>query len=237
MMLRLSVRAVVGIANATGPRTVPAMPTTQTHNTPTPTPTFEGRPLAGRTVGVDIDGVLYQFVPSLRRHALRSGLRGVNELPDPHEWDFAKQWNMTSEQLVALMHDAVDNGELLSDLVPYPGSASGLSLLRHAGAQVRLVTDRAWLGRSPAVVQARTFGWLQRNHLEYDNLTFAADKRSVPCDFFIEDRPKNVQDLIGAGVDTFVRDHPYNRHVTVAPTRRVPDVWSFAVQVITEAAA
>lgn len=189
-------------------------------------------------IGVDIDGVLYPFVAALRTHIANRTNVPLERLGEPTEWDFAEQWGMTSSELAAWMHDGVETGDLLLAGGTYPGAAEALRRLRQAGHRIHLITNRGWLAPSnPGKAEDRTRNWLAANDMEYETLTFSPDKTSVRTDVFIEDRPKNFLALRQAGVDAYLRDHPFNADTPVPAGRRVRSMTEFADRVLTDAYA
>jgi phosphoglycolate phosphatase-like HAD superfamily hydrolase len=183
-------------------------------------------------VGVDLDGVVFDFVDSLRRHLTATLGRPAETMPDASTWDFyADDWGLTLEEFLAHCHEAANAGVLFTTGAPYPGVVDGLQSLLDAGHSVHLVTDRAGFG-APGVAQAQTQAWLADNRVPFTSLTLTSDKTSVPTDVFIEDRPKFFTELTAAGVPTFLRSHRYNESVDCPPDRRVRDFSAFTRAVL-----
>jgi hypothetical protein len=184
-------------------------------------------PAGPRVIGVDLDGVCYPFVPVLRAHVMAHTGRPFVTLPDPTAFDFAAQWSMTTAELLGWMRHAVSEGALFAAGDPYPGVVSGLRRLAAAGHRIHVVTDRP---DGPA--RDRTRAWLRRHQVTFHDLTFTADKTGVGADVFIEDKPSNYAALVAAGVDTYLRSHPYNAHVRTPPGRRVASFTAFTARVL-----
>lgn len=171
-------------------------------------------------VGVDLDGVCYDFVDSVRRHLDRP------ELPDADCWDFFKhQWGMTTADFLACCAEGVDAGVIFRTGEPLPETAWALHALKGMGHTIHIVTNRNFGKRS---VQ-NTADWLADHDLPYHTLTFAADKTTVPVDVFIEDNVENYQALDADGVAAFLMDRPWNRHLDTA--RRVWSLTDFVYAV------
>ena len=182
-------------------------------------------------VGVDLDGVCYDFVDALRSWVATTTGRCPSTLPEPTCWDFPMaDWGMTVEEFLAHFHAGVAAEHIFAVGDPYPGVAAGLRALVGAGHRVHIVTDRS-VGLF-GVGERLTRSWLARHDLAHTTLTISADKTSVRTDVFVEDRPKNYDQLVAAGVDVFLRDHPYNAHVTVPAGRRVAGFTEFAAAVL-----
>ena len=181
---------------------------------------------------MDIDGVMYPFFENLRPHVARATGRRVADLQDPPVWDLALAWTVEPQLMLELLHDAVDNGTLMQDGAPYPGVVAGLTALRAAGHRIHVVTDRAGLGHVEGRAENRTTAWLASWAIPYDTVTFTGDKTSVHTDVFIEDRPTNYRALSQAGVDTYLRVHPYNAQETAPASRRVHSFAAFTAGVL-----
>lgn len=183
-------------------------------------------------IGVDIDAVLYPYIPQLRHFAVTTLKRPAQQFPDPRSWDFAAAWDLTGTQLRTLMHAGVDQGTVLTGAAPLTGAVPALGQLLAAGHTVHLVTDRAALGEIPGRAVRQTRAWLRAHAVPYTSLTFAGDKTCVATDIFVEDKPTNIDALVEAGVDTYVVDYPYNRHVQVRTGRRVPSFAAAAAHIL-----
>lgn len=112
-------------------------------------------------------------------------------------------------------------------MTPCPGSWTPWGPWPGRGTPCTWVTDRGSWG-SPGRALELTHAWLEAHGVPFDTLTIAADKTTVPCQVFIEDRPENFTALRQAGVDAYLRSWPYNEHVPTPPGRRVADLTQFA---------
>jgi hypothetical protein len=183
-------------------------------------------------IGVDLDGVAYDFSGALRDYIADSTGRRAETMPDPAVWHFySEQWGMTHQEYLAAAHKAVDSGRLFGEGAAMEGAAAGTQALLRAGHRVHLVTDRAGLGSSGAA-QRNTMRWLAAEQIAYTTLTFTSDKTSVRTDRFIDDRAENFLALELAGVDAYLRDQPWNAHVACRPGRRVSDFTAFVQTIL-----
>ena len=81
------------------------------------------------------------------------------------------------------------------------------------GHTIHFVTDR-FIGRK---AQQATVEWLQEHEIQYDSLTFSADKTLIKTDIFLDDKPSHVDDLRAVGVEAWLLNcgrsdqtgHPY----------------------------
>lgn len=172
-------------------------------------------------IGVDLDGVCYDFAGAVRRHVLATTSRTHQSMPAPTTWHFYEtDWDMPLAEFIDHVNAGVAAGIIFGTGDPYPGVQAGLTELLARGHRIHIITDR---GRSgpPGAGEALTRAWLAEHDLPYTTLTVSGDKTAVRTDVFIDDRPENYLALRGAGVDAFLRSHPYNAHVDTPPGRRV----------------
>lgn len=175
-------------------------------------------------VGVDLDGVGYDFVDSVRtwllrclpkNHPGRSELGRMGYRDNETTWDFYENWNLSLDEFLFLCALGVDAEHVFRVGVPHEGFVEGLHLLRDSGHTVSIVTDRS-LG---ALSRESTLGWLNEWAIPYDDLIFTEDKTSVKADIFIEDRGRNYYALHNAGTLCYLLDRPWNRHVDAGEFR------------------
>lgn len=171
-------------------------------------------------VGVDLDGVVYNFTKKFNECALREGY----ELGPDDCWNYFERSGMTREIFEKVMHDSVDDlqlfwrGDMLDD------AASHIRALRAAGHSIHIVTHRV-SGNIFTSEQATRY-WLTFKEIEYDSLTFSKDKTVVPVDVFIEDNVDNYDALDAAGVKSYLVNRPYNQQQD--NRRRVSSFGDFA---------
>jgi phosphoglycolate phosphatase-like HAD superfamily hydrolase len=189
--------------------------------------TTYNEPASPLAVGIDIDGCLYDFVGAVRRYRVQ--VYGLDQatMPPARQWAFFTDWGMSLQEFLADVHAGVEAGVIFGEGDPLPGVVDALGALAGAGHSLHLVTDRGSWG-SPGRALELTHAWLEAHGVPFDTLTIAADKTTVPCQVFIEDRPENFTALRQAGVDAYLRSWPYNEHVPTPPGRRVADLTQFA---------
>lgn len=176
-------------------------------------------------IGLDLDGVGYDFLGSLRQFLVSSTGRHASELPDAVRWEFYEDWGLTLQEFLAHCHAGVDAGVVFSYGPPIHRYAQLVARLRTAGHRVHLVTDRAF--GAAGASQAATRHWLARHNIVVDTLTFSADKTCVPTQVFIEDKLSNYDALAAAGVHAVLLNRPYNQ-VPDDGRRRVDTLEQFA---------
>ena len=187
-------------------------------------------------VGVDLDGVLYDFNDALRRY-----IGGNLEThPEPTVWSYWTEWKMVKAEFWETVAAGVDAGVIFGTGGIAPGAIFWMNQMRSAGHTLHIVTARS-SGRpaTPALASAaeiNTRHWIQRFHVPYDTLTFAHDKTSVPTDVFVEDKLGNYDALEAAGSQAWLIDRPCNQQEGCT-RRRVASFEKFAQAVLAQPAA
>lgn len=176
-------------------------------------------------VGIDLDGVCYDFSASLRAYLDASGgLPDGCSYADPRRWEFYEDWGFSLVQFKQLCNDGVDAGFVFSYGDPFPRVAEAFAWIKAAGHSIHIVTDRSF--GQPGASAAATIQWLARHELPFDSITFSSDKTVAGVDVMVDDKPENYAALRGAGVDAYLLTRPWNQHVPDA--QRVLDLLHFA---------
>lgn len=163
-------------------------------------------------VGVDLDGVLFNFQNAFRRyfhevnggHGIGNCLYGCNYEGD---WHFYRKWGIDDQRFLQLCHSGADEGHIFSGGIKR-GAKAAMDRIAKV-AEIHIVTDRSF-GSTPQVSQDLTRRWLAKYKIPYDTLTFSADKTSVPTDMFVEDKLENYDALTAAGVKAYLINRPWN---------------------------
>ena len=159
------------------------------------------------SIGIDLDGVCYDFVDALRQYAAGHHGKPLWSMPEAATWTFYKdQWGWTTEEFREICDLGVDRGHLFKLGTPIDGALAGMKALSEF-AELHIITNRFFGSRSAANTKA----WLDAWGFPYDSLTFDADKTVVETHLFIEDSPENVEALKAAGTDARLIDRPWNR--------------------------
>jgi FMN phosphatase YigB (HAD superfamily) len=164
-------------------------------------------------IGIDLDGVCYDFTASLRHyliehedydpHQLRSG--GVSD----HDttWNFYKDcWGMTTEEFLAVCERGVDAGVVFGHGEPFEGTVETLEEFRSDGHRLHIITNRSFGTRS----HHNTSEWLERHKVPFDSLVFSTHKTIIRPDVMVDDYPDNQRAFIEAGVPCFLYTRPWN---------------------------
>lgn len=160
-------------------------------------------------VGIDLDGVCYDFCGSLREFLHQSGARHRFECPEPTRWEFYRDWGMTTSEFLTWCHRGVEAGVIFSWGDPFDGVPEAFDRIRSAGHTIHIVTDRSF-GKAGAS-EAATRAWLDKHGLEFDSLTFTTDKTVVRLDTMVDDKVENYRALRAAGVKTWMHSTTANQ--------------------------
>jgi hypothetical protein len=125
-------------------------------------------------IGIDLDGVCYDFALRLRRYLVE----WLGHAPEPyqhlHSWDFWTRWGWDSERYLAACHEAVDAGCLFATGEPHQGTQEALTTLAAAGHELHIVTARNF-GSAPGASERATIRWLEKYGIPYTSLTISHD--------------------------------------------------------------
>lgn len=161
-------------------------------------------------VGVDLDGVLYNFGDSVKRYLDHIGQGHIwksGPTPTPF-WDFYKDWGWTGKEFVELCNAGADAGFIFTGPMREHAKIS-MDRLANAGHYIIIITDRGF-GSTPEVSHKNTVNWLQWHNIYYDELVFSADKTCRPTDVFVEDKIENYDALLQAGTKPFLINRAWN---------------------------
>ena len=165
-------------------------------------------------VGIDVDGVLYNFVDALRRQVSKQ--YQDTSFPEAYRWNFYQDWGLDDDEFHHHYAAGVLNKELLWEGTPYPGTKEAWYSIRSMGHRIHIVTDRRPQGAEEEAINA-TLHWLNTHGFHADSIQFSPDKTLIlekvenPHKvFFIDDRPENVHDLLNAGVHAYILNRPWN---------------------------
>ncbi len=167
-------------------------------------------------IGLDLDGVVYDFAGSLRKWLIDHGYGTAADFPSTTRWSFYEDWGFSLQEFKGLCDEGVDAGYIFRIGAPIDRFRLGdQTRLRQAGHTLHAVTDRSF-GR-PGASQLATMDWLERHGIWPDSITYTADKASVRLDYLLDDKPENVEALLETGCRAFLRDQPWNQHATHLP--------------------
>lgn len=179
-------------------------------------------------VGIDLDGVCYDFGASLAYYLTTHCGWDPARCTPPARWEFYEDWGLPLPEFLATCAAGVDAGVVFTHGDPLPGVKDALDRLAAAGHSLHIITDRA-----RGAAQAATAQWLTAHDLPYDTLTFAADKTVLWTEVMVDDKRANIDALEEAGTWGYLMDRPWNQYEGVLPRyRRVADLTEFADAVL-----
>lgn len=177
-------------------------------------------------VGVDVDGVLYQWEPTARLLLNREfGL----ELTESPYWNYLND-NTTKAQMdwlwdshftypAGLDAPPVTFRGVFAYGPAYPEAAKALREIRSLGHKIALITSM------PNEAISERVNWLRTAGMVFDEFhtTHAKDKSKVACDVYIEDSAENItriaEERPHAGV--YLVDRAWNRNQPLHPAVKV----------------
>lgn len=176
-------------------------------------------------VGIDLDGVMYDFATVFRSYAQD---RMGKELSAPTKWDFYKEWGMTDEQFNQWLEEGVKNLRLFNYLRPMHNTLEGWQLLRDNKLNIHVLTHR-----HPHSYE-QTVQWLMKYDLIPNSLHFGTNKtilKTLALDecAAIDDMPQYYDSYNNIGVLSFFRTQPWN---DTRKGRRVSDLLEFAEAIL-----
>ena len=168
-------------------------------------------------IGIDLDGVCYDFTGSLRHYLIEHEghdpdalVGGGHEDWDHATWQFYKEcWGWSTEEFLAACDRGVDAGILFLHGEPFEGTVGALWNLKNQGHRLHVITSRSFGSRS----HHNTSEWLSTHQIPFDSLIFTPHKGVFRPDVMIDDYEKNFYEMSAQGVVTFLYDRPWNRHV------------------------
>lgn len=179
-------------------------------------------------IGIDLDGCVYDFVEALRRWIHNDTGRRIDTMGPPTCWEFFWQdWSMPFAEFKAHCDRGVDAGFIFAVGEPLPDSIETMRKLKADGHSLHIVTDRTFGTRSVT----NTCEWLCVEEVPFDSLTFSADKTVAHTAAFIDDRPKNVEELRLAGCKGWLLD--CNRRDQAQHPHRIAD-WATFYKLVSE---
>lgn len=161
-------------------------------------------------IGVDLDGVVYNFGDALREFVYRYENVERGTLPNPTSWEFYEvDWGWDLDKFMYYFTKGVDAGFIFVYGGAEAGAAKNIARLRDDGHSIHIITHRSVGTHSVS----NTGVWLKRAGIEYDELCFSKDKTTIPTDIFIEDNVENFLALEAVGTRAFIMDRLWNRHL------------------------
>jgi hypothetical protein len=184
--------------------------------------------------GVDLDGCAADFYRGLRPIAAEWLGVDLSTLPQRVSWGLP-EWSIDKAPggYEALHRFAVTQRDLFRVLPPMAGAPGALRRLSAADVRIRIITHRFFIKFFHQVAARQTIEWLDHHDIPYWDLCFMQEKAAVGADLYLEDAPRNVEQLRAEGLKTIVFTNSTNEHL---PGPRA-DTWPEVVDLVLSAKA
>lgn len=174
------------------------------------------------TIGIDGDGVIFDYV-----HGLRESYPSIAQSPGPFTYNMIEPGWFPDKQTWLQAHlETMErcHNLPLNDL----DSAQAVDMLRKYGHKVVLAT-----ARNPQY-EPGTIANLKLHGIEVDDVIhtgYAVSKGTLGLDMLLDDKPGTIKELIGSSTYPVIYHQPYNADLDVqAP--RVKSMLEFATYVL-----
>lgn len=161
-------------------------------------------------IGLDVDGVMYQW-DKTARYMLRDVLPDSPYTKDGPLGVESKNWHYIKEQVSRehynwLWNEGVKLG-LFRHGHMYPGTIQAVRALAKLG-DIVIITHR------PDKAVRDTLAWLAYHELPLSEIHILSNqepKSQVRVDFFLDDKPENCVDMRQNGGEVFLMSRPWNK--------------------------
>ncbi len=179
-------------------------------------------------VGIDIDGVIYNFCDAvadwiersregftgtIREHLEREGMMPLDR--SFRQWEFYQDWGLSTEDFVRICDEGVDAGFIFTHGEPMFGTQAALAAIRSAGHQIVFVTARTF--GSPGWAAVSTHRWMETYRLfdVGDEIHFSVDKTGFDLDVILDDHVDVLESFDGPTLEgqrtlRVMFEQPYN---------------------------
>ena len=172
-----------------------------------------------KAIGIDIDAVLADsdpvFIKELQQITGKEFIR-TKETPFKYEEAFG-----IDEDTMNVFWDTFTRKNGWVDIPVLPGAVEAVKLL-HKEYHIAIVSAR------PQALETQTVKWLELNNIPFDEIFFTdfEDKAAKlahldELEYFLEDNPIFIMDLIKRGVHILLFDYPWNQNFEDPAVTRV----------------
>jgi 5'(3')-deoxyribonucleotidase len=174
-------------------------------------------------LGVDLDGVVSDFYGGLRPIVAewfdvpQQSLSLKNYSYGLPEWGikiYRPEEDEKHDSYQKIHRFAVIERNLFKELRPIKGAAKVLRELSDEDIRIRIITHRLFIKYTHQIAIQQTVEWLDQWGIPYWDLCFMKDKAAVGADLYVEDAPKNVEDLRRGDHKTIVFTNPTNLSIS-----------------------
>ena len=158
-------------------------------------------------LGIDLDGVVYNFHDTFRKWLECELDRELPPLSGSDPELHAKEWMLDKKAWWKHFDQCARDGTLFESGDPIPGALDGLNALNDAGYRISFVTTR------PERYRDSTVRWLQKYGITYDALLMVEDKATAEVDLLLDDFTNNVMAFLATGRPAILYTQPWNREM------------------------
>jgi hypothetical protein len=164
-------------------------------------------------IGIDIDGVCYDFIDALRLYINESSGKPLEEMPEAQVWDFfEEQWGINANRYIKFVVDGVLDGKIFWQGKIYPGCLEVIRTLKQMGHEIIFITARKF-HTIEAICALATISWIEQNNLPYDKIIVSNDKTGYDLDLLIDDSPNQIENHVLHGEHAVIFDQPWNQDI------------------------
>lgn len=175
-------------------------------------------------IGVDLDGILYDFVGSLRRYLIevegfdaeRLSGGGWDDWSEQSTWDFYRDsWGLSLDEYLQACDRGVDSGYVFRHGDPEAEGVETIEKIRSDGHKVFIITARSYGTKS----KINTVEWLRQHGIQEDGLIITKHKTVIGVDLMVDDYEENFNDFSSIGTPCYLLTRPWNQHVDAGDLR------------------
>jgi uncharacterized HAD superfamily protein len=185
-------------------------------------------------VGIDLDGVLCDF--NTRMVSFVNAVAGTIHRPsDVTRYDYTECLGVTEEQVIQAFEEYVDGVPNFWKHIAATSSKNILSAAQISReTNLYAITKRRETCNDARSVWETTIGqsryWLEAYNIHVAGVVrvdYSKDKlnaiKILQCEYFLDDHPDTFVSCYNEGINIYLMDAPYNRHVD-AGNRRISSV-------------
>lgn len=187
----------------------------------------------GYRIGIDIDGVLADFVSSYAE--ILSDVTGMTfDLSKITTWDWPQENFGIDSELVDVVWEHIDDSDShWIDLGLHQGAAEDFDLLQRLqfDHDLYFITNRT----NGQDIKRQTEWWLRKHGIDFPTVLLARRKASIvrdlALDAFIDDRDSTVNEVatVARGTQPFLFNRPWNlgngHHPRVTRVHSIREMW------------
>lgn len=179
-------------------------------------------------LGMDLDGVIYNFVDEFRNYLIDHQGRDPEELIPATQWNFFYDWGMTLEEYEFYLTQAAIDGYVFKSGEVYAGAVEALLEVEKMGFEIVVITARRLTDvlAHHEIIEQNTYNWLTDNNIPHHGLIISNEKTTHDLNILVDDSVKNVENFILAGGRGYIFDRPWNQDY---PYNRI-DNWECFVE-------